>query len=459
MGFQPTTKNKLSQLPSDVKTNLQQALKDPGTFCRKFLSNPLKPGEMFEPTWYREEFFKSDKRFVLINAGRQVGKSEMIVKYSIWSAYTKPKAKILFVSASQRQAGLLLHKVRQDIENNEILAKSIVRASRTEIHLNNGSMIVSLPPSESTIRGYTADIVFIDEAAHLPSDELFYEVIMPMIIRTNGRIVLTSTPYGKSGFFYEMYLRWSQEDDRGQVFHFPAWKDGKPLAPGVDPKDLEAQRVAMGPTRFAVEYLAEFVDDGVLFFSTDLVRRSMRDYKQSEYGEVQGEYYMGVDWGKQNSSTVVTIIKKSKTGPHQVVLIKEYRQMSYDQVIGHVMTYAERCRIRKCLADTGSGLTQIDQLKAMGLRIQGFNFTVGSKVDLFSNLRLMMETGSIELPHVEKLKAQLISFTQETSPTGKMLLHAPSGMHDDYVDSLALAAYNLKRGAFSSFFARPVKKI
>ena len=136
MGFQPTTKNKLSQLPSDVKTNLQQALKDPGTFCRKFLTNPLKPGEMFEPTWYQEEFFKSDKRFVLINAGRQVGKSEMIVKYSIWSAYTQPKAKILFVSASQRQAGLLLHKVRQDIENNEILAKSITRASRTEIHLN-----------------------------------------------------------------------------------------------------------------------------------------------------------------------------------------------------------------------------------------------------------------------------------------------------------------------------------
>ena len=102
MGFQPTTKNKLSQLPSDVKTNLQQALKDPGTFCRKFLTNPLKPGEMFEPTWYQEEFFKSDKRFVLINAGRQVGKSEMIVKYSIWSAYTQPKAKILFVSASSQ---------------------------------------------------------------------------------------------------------------------------------------------------------------------------------------------------------------------------------------------------------------------------------------------------------------------------------------------------------------------
>ena len=131
--------------------------------------------------------------------------------------------------------------------------------------------------------------------------------------------------------------------------------------------------------------------------------------------------------------------------------------MSYDQIIGHIVTYAERFNIRKCLADTGAGLAQIDQLKAMGLRIKGFNFTVNSKVDLFSNLRLMMETNSIELPANDKLKSQLISFSQKISPTGKMLLHAPSGLHDDYVDSLALAAYNLKKKR-ASFFVRKVLK-
>jgi phage FluMu gp28-like protein len=457
MAFQVATKKKLNQLPTELKNNLQQTKEDPSLFCNVFLKNPLKPSEPFEPTWYQKEFFDCQKRFVLINAGRQVGKSEMVVKYSIWLAYTKPRSKILFISASQRQASHLLHKVRQDIESSEILTKSVKRASRTEVHLDNGSMIISLPPSEATIRGYTADIVFIDEATHIHSDDLYYEVIMPMVIRTGGRIILTSTPYGKAGFFYEMYLQWNQDYERAKVFHFPAMIDGKPIAPGVDIKDLENQKKAMGPIRFSVEYLAEFVDDGVLFFPTDLVRTSMKNYDLAEYGLPEHEYYMGIDWGKQNSSTVVTIIKHNKLSAHRVVLIKEYKQMSYDQIIGHIVTYAERFNIRKCLADTGAGLAQIDQLKAMGLRIKGFNFTVNSKVDLFSNLRLMMETNSIELPANDKLKSQLISFSQKISPTGKMLLHAPSGLHDDYVDSLALAAYNLKKKR-ASFFVRKVLK-
>ena len=317
-------------------------------------------------------------------------------------------------------------------------------------------MIVSLPPSESTIRGYTADIVFIDEAAHISSDDLYYEVIMPMVIRTGGRIVMTSTPYGQSGFYYDMYLEWSQ-DNRAKIFQFPALKDGKPLAPGVDIRDLEIQRASMGPIRFAVEYLAEFVDDGVLFFPTTLVKSACSDYELSQYGSADGEYYMGVDWGKQNSSTVVTIVQKNRMGPHRIVFVKEFQQVSYDQVIGHIANYAERFKIKKCLADTGAGLAQIDQLKAMGLRIEGFNFTVQSKVDLFSHLRLLMETNDLELPNIEKLKGQLISFTQEISKTGKVMLRAPQGLHDDYVDSLALAVYNLKRGRASMFF-RKVRK-
>lgn len=457
MAFQPA-KNKVRNIPADTLKQLQAAKNDPTLFSQAFFQNPLNPQEKFNPTWYQEEFFKCKKRFVMVNAGRQVGKSEMVVKYALWTAFTKPRAKILFISASQRQAGLLLHKVRQDIENSEILTKSIVRSSRTEVHLDNGSMIVSLPPSESTIRGYTADIVFIDEAAHISSDDLYYEVIMPMVIRTGGRIVMTSTPYGKSGFYYDMYLEWSQ-DDRAKIFHFPALnKDGTPLAPGVDIRDLEIQRVSMGPTRFAVEYLAEFVDDGVLFFPTTLVKSACADYELSQYGTADGEYYMGVDWGKQKSSTVVTIVQKNKMGPHRIVFVKEFQQVSYDQVIGHIANYAERFKIKKCLADTGAGLAQIDQLKAMGLRIEGFNFTVQSKVDLFSHLRLLMETKDIELPNIEKMKGQLISFTQEISKTGKVMLKAPPGLHDDYVDSLALAVYNLKRGRASMFFRKVRKK-
>jgi phage FluMu gp28-like protein len=62
------------------------------------------------------------------------------------------------------------------------------------IELRNGSKIIALPcgPDGATLRGYTADLVVMDEAAFMPED-VIASVIFPMLATTNGTAIMLST--------------------------------------------------------------------------------------------------------------------------------------------------------------------------------------------------------------------------------------------------------------------------
>ena len=51
-----------------------------------------------------------------------------------------------------------------------------------------------------SLRGYTTHMAIIDEAGYIP--EVVYDAFLPSTATTRARILLTSTPRGKSGAFY-----------------------------------------------------------------------------------------------------------------------------------------------------------------------------------------------------------------------------------------------------------------
>lgn len=454
--FNPQVNAKISKLPEKSRTMMLEAFKDPVKFCYYFLKD--NKGNPFKLEWYQRDIINCPKRFILVNSGRQIGKTELLVKRAIYHAFTTPKHLRLIISRSQRQASYVLQRIRNDIEESPILCKSIVRASRTQITLDNKAEILSLPPSPPTIRGYSPHDVDIDEAAHFADDEIYYEVLRPMVIRTAGKITMTSTPYGRIGFFYNMYNLW-QKDDDAKVFNLPAIYNGKAICPAITLKELKREQNTMSPEAFRQEYLAEFLEEGVLYFDHKLVKDSTEFYELDDRGRPNYEYYMGIDWGKAKSHTVVTIIKKNQKGDLKIAFLKDFIHKPYNEVISNVKYMLELFDIKKCLADRGAGEAQIDQLKDYGLRIEGFAFTQRSKVDLFSYLRESMRNNVLKIPEISELKKQLLLFSTEKSEKGnKLLLHAPKGAHDDYVDSLALAVFCTKKRTIKHF-ARGVRRI
>lgn len=77
--------------------------------------------------------------------------------------------------------------------------------NKGDIELSNNSRIITGSSSESSIRGDSVNILYLDEFAHLDNAEEFYQSVYPVI--SSGRttkIIITSTPNGLN-LFYKIF--------------------------------------------------------------------------------------------------------------------------------------------------------------------------------------------------------------------------------------------------------------
>jgi len=175
---------------------------------QKLLDNPVLFSETvldFHPFAYQEKLLRDYSRRIVSCMGRQTGKTTTIAVKAIHFAYTNPKTTTLIVSPSLRQSMILFDRIVSLIYNNEWLPTSVVRKTRTIIQLDTGSQIIALPCSENFLRGYTAHLLIIDEAAFLPETTMT-NILFPMLATTHGTLILLSTPWGKNHYFYRAFM-------------------------------------------------------------------------------------------------------------------------------------------------------------------------------------------------------------------------------------------------------------
>jgi hypothetical protein len=84
----------------------------------------------------------------------------------------------------QAQSDLLFRKIIEILR--KLPQPPAARVLRDHIEFSNGSRILSLPGCERTIRGHTAHLIIIDEAARV-EDKLYQEALFPMTGATDGR--------------------------------------------------------------------------------------------------------------------------------------------------------------------------------------------------------------------------------------------------------------------------------
>jgi hypothetical protein len=167
----------------------------------------LDPASLFfdlgmEPDGWQRELLSDEIDRGIVCCCRQSGKSSSAATLGIHCALYNPGSLTLLVSPSQRQSAELFRKCKDfhrklaDAGAVETMTEeSVLRAE-----FSNGSRIVSLPASESTVRGYSGPaLVIIDEAARV-SDEL-YSAITPMLAVSNGRLLM------KKGHVLESLVR------------------------------------------------------------------------------------------------------------------------------------------------------------------------------------------------------------------------------------------------------------
>jgi hypothetical protein len=214
-----------------------------------------------EPHDYQKALLRSRSKQVVLNWSRQAGKSSATSILPLHTALYTPKSLTLILSPSDRQSGLLLDKVYDHLYALGWQPKQDEKESSRYIRLANGSEVWALPGKEGTIRGFSGvDLLVIDEASKTP-DALYYAV-RPMLAASGGRIVLLSTPFGKRGFFFEVWTG-GGDWERHEV---PVT-----MVPHIDPAFVDQERRELPPEWFGQEYECRFVEATGQVFSHELI--------------------------------------------------------------------------------------------------------------------------------------------------------------------------------------------
>jgi hypothetical protein len=230
-------------------------------FCRDRLD--------FEPDPWQAKLLRSASRQIILNMGRQVGKSTIVAALALHTAIYRLGSLILVIAPSQRQSRELFIKIHGFLRHLEP-PETLEEETKLSLMMSNGSRVVVLPGDGRTIRGYSAPaLVLMDEAAFI-ADEVF-DATLPMLAASpEGRIILMSTPYTSTGFFYSL---WHNADGWERVEFKTA------DCPRVSKQWLEARR-REDPLRFAREYECAFGSaDDALFTAEMLDRCVVSDFE------------------------------------------------------------------------------------------------------------------------------------------------------------------------------------
>lgn len=224
---------------------------DVGAFARERLK--------WNPDEKQMMVLRTRARRVLLNCSRQWGKTTVAATKVLHVALMRRRRTILVISENMSQTSEFFQKIDEFLERLGIKAKR--EAGKTLARrLPNGSRIIGLAAREAAVRGYTADFVFIDEAARI-KDEVI-DALSPVIAVRRGDVWIASTPRGKRGRFWEAWAYGTGED---------LLKVSAPASenPRIDPELVERCRQEKGEDYVKREFGCEFVENGVEMMSLE----------------------------------------------------------------------------------------------------------------------------------------------------------------------------------------------
>ncbi len=420
-----------SESNTAIDPELLKPLKDPVTFSENVL--------FFTPFPYQEKLLNDKSKRICACMGRQTGKSTTISAKAIHFAIMNSGTTTLIVSATLRQSILMFDKILSFLERNVLLTTYVRYRSRTRIKFKNESWVIALPcgVSGATLRGHTANLIILDEAAFIP-EEVINNVTLPMLSTTDGSCWMLSTPYDREHVFYRTF-----NDPSWSVYHLPS-----SVNPLIKKEFLEEQRKLVGEINYKQEYEAQFVDDVNAYFPMTLIRPCI-DPELSEVYELKSyeePTYAGYDPGGKQDPAALIVVTKNKDG-YAVRYAKTWLNQEYATTDFAVVDICKAINVEKLFVDeTGLGNPILEHLNEIYQkeRVQGVFLTQKRKEEVLLNLKLLFEQKLIRIANDRELLANLNCITYERSHTGNYYFKHGQGTHDDLAYALALAVWTAK---------------
>ena len=276
--------------------------------------------------------------------------------------------------------------VAQDTLNKEVLTKdgvskvvSISDVGKRELY----DFTVDSEQHEYLANGIAShNCVCIDEAAYVSHLDNIMNAINPTLSRDdNAELILTTTPAGKNGDFYELYSD-ALNDDNWYV-QYTTIHDA--INDGLNANIQSLKTLCPDKDVFAQEYECQFLSE-----YGSLIDVSLIDY-YDDLPSGNRTNYLGMDIGSRSDRSAIVILRKIG----EVVYLDDIvvlNKMEYNQQLQMVKEIHNINKFNAGYIDeTGIGSAFAEFVKKnVSSKITGFTFTGSNKTPMYEKLRSLI---------------------------------------------------------------------
>jgi len=369
------------------------------------------------------------KRNISVCAGVRFGKS-VLCGYEVFKRLLCDNQRIWIVSLSYDMASRVFAYVTEFAGRYD---KRLLRGAtnrppqRFEIPEFNSFVECKSIEQPNGLLGEELDLAVFDEASRFPPD-IYERYIAARLSSRQGKLFSISTPFGKS-WFYRNHLKADVK------FNFTSLDN-----PYFPKEEWERAKLILPEAIFKQEYEARFLDDAAAVFRRidEIIGDTLKDVARGHY------YVMGVDLGKHEDFTVITVIDAST---NEVVYWDRFNKIEYPFQKERILATAQRYNNARIYIDsTVVGEPIKEDLERMGAFVDDFKFSNKSKKELIEKESIFLEQKFVRIPNIPILIDELSSFGYRLTEHGNVIYSAPEGLHDDCVFSLGLAIWGLIPG-------------
>ena len=458
-----------------------------------FLTNYIKVISLddgiipFHPYPFQQKLVMSfnDNRFTICKLPRQSGKSVVTTAYLIHQALFRDNINIAILANKRDTAFELMAKLQTSYENlPKWLQQGVVQWNKGSIELENGSRITASSTSSSAVRGFSYNIVFLDEFAFVPTtmaDEFFASVYPTISSGKSTKVIIVSTPNGMNHF----YRMW-HDAEKGKNSYNPIdahWSE----VPGRDDKWKEETIANTSEQQFQQEFECDFIGSAGTLISPAKLKNLVYDDPIESSGGLDvyerptpgHEYIMTVDVSRGMKLDYSAFVLVDITSyPHRVVA--KYRNntikpMLYPDIIVQVAKQYNNAWILCEVNDIGDQVASIifydmeyenllmTSMRGRAGQVLGHGFS-GGKTQLglkmakapkrigTSNLKQMIESDKVTFRDWHIIN-ELTTFIEKRSS-----FEAEDGCHDDMVMCMVIYAWAVAQDYFKEMTDQSIRK-
>jgi len=307
--------------------------KDPIYFGQKYMKivsvdKGLIPIKMYE---YQKELVLSVKnnRSTIAECARQSGKTTALTIIILWYIIFNEHKNVAILANKAEVAREILSRIKLAYEHlPNWLQHGIVEWNKGHILLENGCRVMATATSSSNIRGFSVNLLFIDEAAFIEDWYEFFRSVYPTISSgKTSKLVLVSTVNGLNHFHKITSQARKKKNDFNLIS--VSWED----VPGRDEEWKQKTLADMGfdYEAFAQEYCNEYLGSSNTLIAGSKLKSLVSGVKLPNLDRAGIKLYQ--EYIPGHTYVLVADVARGKGLDYSAFIIIDVTEMPYKQVL------------------------------------------------------------------------------------------------------------------------------